>query len=105
MNNYLLFDFTNMSVINHFKPNKTRIKIFLIVFLLFIFLNILIIYRFGPFWDRPLSIGYPVDIYKLGCGMSPLLTGAVCLTGFSALGLLINVIFWYLVSTFIKRSK
>lgn len=103
MNNYLLFDFINMSIINHFKPNRTRVKTFLIVFCLFNVLNVVWIYTVGPFLDGPIIIGFPVHIYKFGCTYAETIHG--CNTGFSTLGLLINLIFWYIVSTFIKRSK
>ncbi|CAN5190125.1 hypothetical protein BH09PAT1_BH09PAT1_8540 [soil metagenome] len=75
---------------------RTSLKTFLILFTSVHVLNVILLLLVMGFWDGGLSIGLPKAFYIINCGF--ILDPTQCPTGFNFLGLIIDIMFWYIVA-------
>jgi len=74
-------------------------KTFIILFLSVHLLNLVLYILAMGWWDGGLSFGFPKAFYIINCGLGGF---TECPIGFNFLGLLIDLLFWYIVAVVIK---
>ena len=80
-------------------------KTFIILFLSVHLLNLVLYILAMGWWDGGLSFGFPKEFYIINCGLGGF---TECPIGFNFFGLLIDLLFWYILAIVIqifRRSK
>lgn len=75
-------------------------KVSIILFLSIHAVNLLLLILVMGFWDGGLSIGFPKAFYVINCGFN--IQNYTCPMGFNLLGLIIDILVWYLISLIVK---
>ena len=79
------------------------LKAFLIIFVSVHIINLVLLVLVMGFWDGGLSFGFPKAFYVINCGFIP--NSNECPTGFNFYGLILDLLFWYILAIIIKTFR
>lgn len=82
---------------------KSSWTTFLILFFSVQVINLLLIVLVGGFWDGGLYLGIPKAFYVINCGF--IRGDYICPRGFDLIGLIIDLLLWFIIAVLIKYFK